>query len=266
MIKAFLEAASGISTMWSLAAFTVAAVLYLAVGRRKGKSNAGVQVTSVALLVFAAIPIVGSLLADVYKTRPSIYELRVTVVDAQNTPVEDAKVWSSFGGEPKRVAGGWQFDIPAASVPADHKLTVYASREAAFLKGQSEVTLGSDFHPNTTIQLTHPETAIRGMVTDEKGHAVEGATVTVVGYGKEAVVTKADGGFELPAHAADGQQVELHAETQGLAAGGGWYPAGNAPAEIVLKGEIAPKRQGAGQSRKRPTATGAVVSPPHGDR
>jgi hypothetical protein len=244
MIKAFVEAAAGISTMWSLAAFAIAAVLYLSVGRRTGKSNTGVQVTSALLLLFAAIPIVGSLLADVYKSKPSIYELRVTVVDAQNTPVEDAKVWSSFGGEPKRVAGGWQFDIPAASVPADHKLTVYASREAAFQKGQSEVTLGTDFHPNTTIPLMHPETTIRGMVTDEKGHAVEGATVMVVGYGKEAVVTKADGGFELPAHAADGQQVELHAERKGLPAGGGWYPAGNAPAEIMLKGKIAVNKRG----------------------
>ena len=79
MIEAFVKAASGISTMWSLAAFTVAAVLYLTVGRRKEKSNAGVQVTSALLLLFAAIPIVGSLLADVYKTRPSVYELRVTV-------------------------------------------------------------------------------------------------------------------------------------------------------------------------------------------
>ena len=28
----------------------------------------------------------------------------------------------------------------------------------------------------------------------------------------QIVITQADGGFELPAHAADGQQVELHAE------------------------------------------------------
>jgi hypothetical protein len=239
----FLEAAAGISTMWSLAAFGIAAVLYLAMGRRKGKSNQGVLALSIVLLVFAAIPIMGSLLADVYKTKPSVYELRVTVVDAQNTPVEDAKVWSTFGGEPKRVAGGWQFDIPAASLPADHKLTVFASRETAFLKGQSETTLESDFHPNTTIHLMHPETTIRGMVEDEKGRAIGGATVTVVGYPKEAVVTKADGGFELPAHAADGQLAELHAESP-LGVAHSWYPAGNAPAELVLRPEIAPKRQG----------------------
>ncbi len=249
MIKTLVETAAGISTMWSLAAFVVIAVLFMAMGRRNGKSNRGLLAILIPLLLFAAIPIVGSLLADVYKTRPSIYELRVMVVDAQNTPVEDAKVWSSFGGEPKRVAGGWQFDIPAASVGGDHKLTVYASREAAFLKGQNEVTLGSDFHPNATIRLMHPETTIRGIVIDEEGHAVEGATVTVVGYGKEAVVTQADGGFDLPAHAANGQQVELHAEKNGWAASGGWYPAGSAPAEVVLKGEIAPKRRGAGQAR-----------------
>ena len=60
------------------------------------------------------------------------------------------------------------------------------------------------------------------------------------------------------------QQVELHAEGKGLSAGGGWYPAGNAPAEIALKGEIVVDKRG--QSRKRPNTTGADGSPPPGDR
>lgn len=54
---------------------------------------------------------------------PAIYRVRVTVIDPQRVPVEDAKVWSTVGGEPKKVAGGWQFDIPGASLPGDGKVT-----------------------------------------------------------------------------------------------------------------------------------------------
>ena len=35
-----------------------------------------------------------------------LYRVRVTVINPQNVPVEDAKVWSSFGGEPKKASGG----------------------------------------------------------------------------------------------------------------------------------------------------------------
>jgi hypothetical protein len=112
---------------------------------------------------------------------------------------------------------------------------VYATVPASFLKSQNEITLGPDFHPNTTIQLTHPETDIRGIVTDDMGRAIEGASVSVVGYGYQMVRTKADGGFELAAHAADGQQVELHAEKLGFEPVGGWYAAGTAPVDLVLK-------------------------------
>jgi hypothetical protein len=39
------------------------------------------------------------------RERDAIYRVRVTVLDPAQVPVEDAKVWSSMGGEPKKVAG-----------------------------------------------------------------------------------------------------------------------------------------------------------------
>ena len=45
----------------------------------------------------------------------ALYRVRVTVLNPQQQPINDAKVTSSMGGEPKKVEGGWQFDIPAAS-------------------------------------------------------------------------------------------------------------------------------------------------------
>ncbi len=165
-----------------------------------------------------------------------IYRVRVTVVDSQGTPTEDAKVWSSFGGEPKRVAGGWQFDIPTISKPQDGKLNFFASKESAFLTGRTDLTLGNDYNPAVTVSLKRDDSAkVRGQVVDSKQHAIAAARVFVVGYEAEAVITKEGGNFELPSHAAMNQQVLLHAEKKGLKPAKLWHPAGDAPAVLVLE-------------------------------
>ena len=126
-------------------------------------------------------------------------------------------VWSSMGGEPKKVAGGWQFDIPSESKPTDGNLTIYATVRAAFLVGQSQVLLAVDHHPSVTVKLIRDQTAtIRGIVSDSQGRSLSGVRVHIVGYASEAVITGEDGNFVLAAHAAEGQQVELHAEKSGL--------------------------------------------------
>lgn len=165
-----------------------------------------------------------------------IYRVRVTVIDQQNVPVEDAKVWSSFGGEAKKVAGGWQFDIPSASKPQGGQLSVFALRESGSLTGQSDMVLGNDYNPAVTIMLKHDDSArVRGQVVDGKDHAIAGARVLVVGYENNVVVTKEGGNFELPAHAAVGQMVTLHAEKAGYAAVTQRHPAGNHTAKLVLE-------------------------------
>src|SRR5262245_25617928 len=68
-----------------------------------------------------------------------VIRLRVLVLGPGDSPVEDARVWTSTGGEPQQVAGGWEFDIPYPQLPADGRITVYASKESAFLSGSQEV-------------------------------------------------------------------------------------------------------------------------------
>ena len=166
----------------------------------------------------------------------SIYRVRVTVIDPQNVPVEDAKVWSSFGGEPKRVAGGWQFDIPNASRPKDGKLTIFSSKESAFISGKQDIQLGDDPNPTLTIKLSKDTSAtVRGIIQDSSGRAVSGVRVFVVGYGEEAVITQAAGSFPLPAHASINEQVLLHAEKKGLQPAEQLHPAGIDPATIILE-------------------------------
>jgi hypothetical protein len=108
--------------------------------------------------------------------------------------------------------------------------------ENAFWSGQSEVRLVSEYNPNTIVQLSAGEKAqVRGIVQDQADHAIEGVRASVIGYGgPETVTTQKDGNFVLPAHAADGQQVQVHAEKPGYRAVNQYHPAGREPLTLVL--------------------------------
>jgi hypothetical protein len=175
--------------------------------------------------------------SEAWVKRPDIYRVRVTVIDLQRRPLDDAKVWSTIGGEPKKVAGGWQFDIPATSVPVNGKVTLYASKESAFLSGERELQLNIDSNPVVTIELTKnvKEIVVRGIVVDEANNAIGEVRVSVVGYEAEMVITQPNGGFVLPAHAAVGQQILLHAEKPGYKAVNQYHPAGEEPVTIILE-------------------------------
>lgn len=164
------------------------------------------------------------------------YRVRTIVLDYQGRPVDNAHVWSSLGGEPMKVAGGWQFVIPFSTKPADGKLTVHAAVESAFLDGHTELTLDRDFSPNVTIQLTSAKTArVKGIILDEVGNAIPNAQVTVIGYDGELQVTGKSGGFDLPGHASVNQQVHLHAECPGYQGTNILCAAGDAPCTIAMK-------------------------------
>jgi hypothetical protein len=169
------------------------------------------------------------------KARPDVYRLRVTVIGPPGTPVDGAKVWSSVGGEQKTVPGGWEIDIPSGVKPADGRLTVYASKESAFLKGQEDLKLGEDYNPAIKITLVKEKSAgVRGVVRDGSNRAVAGAHVTAEGYEGEAVTTSAEGGFAFPAHWAPGEQVDLHVEGKGIKPVDQGHPAGDEPATIIV--------------------------------
>lgn len=165
-----------------------------------------------------------------------IYRVRVTVLGPQQTLVDDAKVWSSVGNEPTKIAGGWQIDIPEETKPLDGKVIVFASKKAAFLAGKYELVLEDDPNPAITVQLAKDKSAfIRGIVMDEKGKAISGAKVSVVGYEEETVTTSSGGNFVLQAHAAGGEKVLLHVEVEKYKAVNEWHAAGDRPVTVVLE-------------------------------
>jgi hypothetical protein len=64
---------------------------------------------------------------------------------------------------------------------------------------------------------------------------MEGVRVSVIGHEEETVTTKAGGQFVLPAHAANDQQVQLHAEKPGYQGITQNHPAGSFPATLTLE-------------------------------
>jgi len=173
------------------------------------------------------------------KRRPEIYRLRVTVLDPQERPVEDAKITSTYGGEKMRVEGGLVFQIPSASIPKDGRLKLYASKESAYLYGSTDLQLTDDPNPAVTIKMIKNTEGVkvRGKVVDESNKTIAGARVNVAGLEFQAVTTNGNGGFVLPANAALGEQVLIHVEKQGYITAEQYHPAGDEPVTIILSKE-----------------------------
>jgi TIR domain len=187
------------------------------------------------LAVLGAVVNLNSVWSSFRSVPPELYRIRVTVIDSTEVPVDNAMVWSSLGGEPKRIAGGWEFNVPRTAIPKDGLLTVFASRPAAFELGSRRLQLAREPDPALTIRLERDLSAqVRGIVVDSSNRAIAGVRICVVGFESEATATGLTGGFVLPAHAADGQQVQLHVEKQGFGAVTEFQPAGRAAVTVVL--------------------------------
>jgi hypothetical protein len=226
--KAF-EIASRITHPVTVAAFTVVLAAYLLNIALKKKRSGVTWFLAAAVL----IPGLAPLLSSTYLQSRGMYVVRVFVLGIDKVPVDDARVTSSTGGESKKVEGGWEFDVPPQSRPADGRLKLFASVRNAFLAGSSTVVLNKDYFPTVEIQLEQDTSAVvRGDVIDDRGRSVVGARVSIPGY-SDVAVTDQMGNFVLPAHAADGQVVQVRAQKDNLV-GSLSIPAGE-PVELVVK-------------------------------
>ncbi|HXC24847.1 MAG TPA: carboxypeptidase-like regulatory domain-containing protein [Gemmatimonadaceae bacterium] len=239
LLLRILDAASHITTPIRLAAFAIAvlAILLVLVHIRTGAKNPPRLAWGViAIVILAVAPFIADTIIQ-SDARLAIYRLRVTVLDATGLPASADTVWSSVGGEPKHVAGGWEFDIPVQTVPHNRVVTLYASHAKTCERGTAQTTVGSDLNPSVPLTLTSDTTAqITGTVRDEANANLAGATVSVDGYADhESVVTNALGAFRLPAHATSCEQVRLHAEKAGYDPADEYAFAGRGAASLTLR-------------------------------
>jgi hypothetical protein len=225
-----LEIASQITHPIPAAAFAAVLAAYLFSLAIKKRHSRVTWLLAAVILLLGLAP----LLSSTYLQSRGLYIVRVVVLGIDKQPVNDSQVVSSNGGEPKKVEGGWEFEIPPQSRPADGKLKLFASEKNAFLAGSSTLVLDKDYFPTVEIQLDRDTSAtVRGDVIDEHRKSVGDATVWIPGY-PDVATTDAMGNFVLPAHAADGQVVRLRAQ-KGQSTADISAPAGDTPVELMLK-------------------------------
>ena len=219
MIDSWLKAAGSVSSAWSLSAFAIAAILALLTAKSTGRWQTSRWIGVIAIALLGLVPIVGSQYVQHRRnesTAQQVYRIHVSIYGPKGQPIDQARVWSSVGGEPKQVSGGWQIDVPASVIPHDRRVRISSSVEPAFLTGHSNISLAGDYNPSVMITLAQDTSAeVGGIIVDANHRSIAGVRVSVVGFSTEAVTTDTSGGFRLQAHAADNQQVEIHAEKLG---------------------------------------------------
>jgi hypothetical protein len=229
MLEKALETASHITHPVTVAVFTAVIAAFLFTIAIRTKQSRIIWFLVAVVLILGLAP----LLSSTYLQSRGLYVVRVFVLGTDKQPVDDARVTSSNGGEAKKIQGGWEFDIPPQSRPADGKLKLFASEKNAFLAGSSTLVLDKDYFPAVEIQLEQDTSAVvRGVVLDERGRSVAGARVSIPGY-PDVAVTDEMGNFVVPAHAADGQIVQVRAQKDQLV-GTLSVPTGR-PVELVIK-------------------------------
>jgi hypothetical protein len=165
--------------------------------------------------------------------QPELFRVSVAVTTDAKRPIGDVRVSSSVGGEVKKSSGGWEIVIPSATLPADRTVVIRA-QSSTFNDRAETLVLSEDPQPHVTIRLEAREARIRGIVQDREARAIRGARVHVVGYGAEAVLTGQDGGFVLPAHAPEGQEVRVRAELDGFEPADQYHLLGEVPMTVRL--------------------------------
>lgn len=150
-------------------------------------------------------------------SRPAMYAVRVQVLDPQGLPVADSKVQASAGNEPQGTPDGWwEVEIPAAKVPADGRITLWAEHRD-WGGNRKGLRLGVDQNVQVEIRLKEPESWLRGVVVDESGGRLAGVSVSTQEGPPGDAVTGPKGRFEIKIPVPPETRVRVQAESKGLA-------------------------------------------------
>lgn len=238
-VNGFLKALGSVSGSWSLAAYAIAAIiaiLNVSISRRsKAPTNSLVWALVVIICILGLAPIVANAyLQHLEAEALTVYRVRTLVLDTEHVPVSGATLRTTASNETTQTYQGIGIiAIYRATMPENGRVTIYADLDSAFLHGHTELELVKDPNPSVTIELKANGNAdVSGLVEDNAGHAVSGATVTVLGG--ESSSTTQNGTFVVKTNASVGQQVRLHVEKIGYNTVDQDHPAGREPVTIVL--------------------------------
>jgi hypothetical protein len=237
-IGAFLKAISQVNSTWSVAAFSIAAllaVLRLISTKAAGLANSIVWGIVVAICFLGGLPIIArTYLEHERNTILTVYRVRILVLNPDGIPTPGASLHTTASNETTTTSDGTgEVAIYMQTMPADGKVTIYADLSSEKWHGHSDVQLGNDPNPSVAIHLVPEERAtVSGLIEDDARHAVLGATVSIVGGA--STQTGPDGTFTLKTNAAAGQQVRVHVEKFGYIAINQDHPAGGGPVTITI--------------------------------
>ncbi|MBW8877587.1 MAG: CHAT domain-containing protein [Acidobacteria bacterium] len=168
---------------------------------------------------------------------PALYSIRVQVLDPQGHPVSGSTVRSSTSNEPHLLPDGWwQIEIPAAKIPANGQISIWAEHES-WEGNRVYLRLGDDPNLQAEIRLRPPETWVRGRVVDGLNRAIPGVRVAPEDGTPGVAITDADGRFELKLSVPQETRVRFRAEYADRAPGDVFCYAGRDTCSIVLEGK-----------------------------
>jgi hypothetical protein len=167
--------------------------------------------------------------------KPETYVVRVQVLDPNGRPVTKAKIRCSAGKAPKPLPDGeWGVVIPAAKVPADGLISLWAEHDE-WEGSQREITLGADPNPRIKISLKVPESWILGQVVDENSRPLSGVRISRQDGARGEAKTDAQGRFELKLSVRPDVLIRLRSEREGWRPGDDFCYAGRASCSILLE-------------------------------
>jgi hypothetical protein len=183
----------------------------------------------------AVLPVLGAWLWLRSPPKPVLYEVRVHVLDPQGRPATGATVRAGAGNEPHLLPDGWwEVQIPAAKVPADGRISLWAEH-ADWEGSRVSLRLNTERNPQAEIRLKQPESWIRGRVVDTKDRALSGVRVTPQGGAPGEAITDADGRFALKLALAREKRILLRSEYKDWQPGDDYYYTGRDGCTIVLE-------------------------------
>ncbi len=167
--------------------------------------------------------------------KPALYSVRVQVLDPQGRPVDGSKIRTSAGNEPHLLPDGWwEIQIPAAKVPANYLITLWAEH-TEWDGNQMDLLVSADPNPSVQIRLKQPESWIRGRVVDSKDRALSGVRITRQDGAPGEAITDADGRFALRLALPREERVRLRSEYKGWKLGDDFCYTGRDSCPILLE-------------------------------